>query len=288
MFSSHYRWMCLALSVLPLVGLAAGCRSQGRDLPEVPKDDVGTGGGGDAGDGAGGEGGDGVGPKIMGYQYFFRYSYSILQGKYSDEQVNGSVGLSTSLDDVTMTGSRHTLEHYPVVIDNFPRSQYGYALIELRNETTDRAYWTKHQTGIVLMGFVLPKLRLLAPVFGLHMEFNNIDLSDPDSPEVSKSDIRALVVGANFRQKVWGTGEWFAAYYTGRVHLLNVGGANSGWEGELGVGSSFQLGFFRTDATIGYIEQRYRGKRPTGDGYAGSLSVSSRYQSTYMMMTLWI
>ena len=82
----------------------------------------------------------GTGPKIMGYQFFTRNSVSILRGKYSDKQENTGAETSDDLNNVKITGKRYTLEHYPVVHENYPTSDYGYALLEYRNESARTLY----------------------------------------------------------------------------------------------------------------------------------------------------
>ncbi len=258
-----------------------GCRTTGAaGGPPPPEDD-----GGGSGDGVGG-GGAGSGPKIMGYQFFTRNSVSILRGKYSDSQENSGAETSDDLKNVKVTGKRYTLEHYPVVLEDYPNSDYGYALIEYRNETPDTDFWTERKTFLMLMGFVLPKWRLFAPVFGLHMEFNKISLQEEDSPEVAKSDIRATVLGVNFRQKLFGMSDWYAVYYQGRVHMLNLSFKSHGYEIEGGIGQTFQYSLLRAETTLGLIYQNYAGKRPDGDD--GTLTVKSKYQSLYAMLSLWI
>lgn len=260
-----------------------GCRTTGAAGAPPPEEDDDGGGGG--GDGTGAKGPSG-GPKIMGYQFFTRNSVSLLRGKYSDSQENTGAETSDNMKNVKISGKRYTLEHYPVVLENYPRSDYGYALLEFRNETPDTDFWTERKTFLLLMGFILPKWRLFAPVFGLHMEFNKISLEDEDSPEVVKSDIRATVIGANFRQKIYGLSDWYAVYYQGRVHMLNLSFKSHGYEIEGGIGQTFQYSILRAETTLGFIYQDYSGKRPDGDD--GTLTVKSKYQSLYAMLSLWL
>ncbi len=260
----------------------SGCRTTGAAGAPPPEEEDDGGGPGD-GTGTGAPGG---GPKIMGYQFFTRNSVSILRGKYSDDQENTGAEKSDGLSNVKLTGKRYTLEHYPVVMENYPHSDYGYALLEYRNETPDTDFWTERKTFLLLMGFILPKWRLFAPVFGLHMEFNNISLQEDDSPEVAKSDIRATVVGANFRQKLYGLSDWYAVYYQGYAHMLNLSFKSHGYEIEGGIGQTFQYSILRAETTLGFIYQNYTGKRPYGDD--GTLTVKSKYQSFFAMLSLWL
>jgi hypothetical protein len=224
----------------------------------------------------------------MGYQYFVRASYGVLRGKYSDKQDNETVARTSELPEVNMDGKRVTIEHYPVVWKNYPKSHYGYALIDYRSESTDTAWWEKHNTVVLLMGYILPKWRLLAPVVGLHWEFNKIDMGLPESPEVSKSDLRAIVVGADTRQKIWGTGTWLGFFYQAKVHLLNPSMASNGYEAEGGLGTSLQLGVVRAEATLGMIKQSYKGSRKASADDERLLKVASQYQAAFLQVTMWM
>lgn len=261
---------------------ATACRSRGNaQLEEIKPEGEGGDGGGEGAD-------DGTGPKIMGYEYMFRVTEGMMNGKYSDKQTNESVARDSSLEGVKSKGQRITLEHYPIVRENFPHSDYGYSLLEVRNEVPDTDFWDKRVTVIAEMGYILPKKRMIAPVVGIHWEWNHVDLGLDDSPEVAKSDIRASLIGVDFRQKIWGAGEWYAAFYQGRVHLLNPTMPNHGWEAELGLGSTFKAWLLRTDLTLGYLEQRYTAKRKAIGSESEYLKVESRYQATMLMLTVWI
>src|SRR5687768_7305234 len=78
----------------------------------------------DESDEKGGRGG-GSGPKIMGYQYFLRGTFGLMQGSYSDAHENEVNGRSGTTEGVKLDGRRYIIEHYPVVYENYPRSHYG-------------------------------------------------------------------------------------------------------------------------------------------------------------------
>lgn len=287
MISPDFRsFLRLSRRSWPLALALAGCRGRAQDPVKEPVEKQ---------DGGGSEDVAGIdltigggGPKIMGYEYLFRMSAGVLKGTYSDKQLNDTVGREAELPDVATQGKRYVLEHYPVVYENYPRSQYGYALLELRDETTEALWWEKRQTVIALMGYVLPKWRLLAPVVGVHWEFNKIDMSLDESPEVSKSDIRAFVAGVNTRQKIWGLGEWLGVFYQGKLHLLNPTMGSTGWEAEAGLGTTMQFGFLRVDGTAGYLEQRYSGRMRASADDERELKVNSRQQAMFVQGTFWM
>lgn len=229
-----------------------------------------------------------VGPKIMGYDHFLRLSYSTISGDYSDDQANEARGRTSGMKDVKVRGRRFQIERYPLLYEGEKVNQYLYTLLEYRDERPKTTYWTSRQTAKILMGYVLPFRRLVAPVVGLHMEFNKISLGEDDSPEVAKSDIRAHVIGVDFRQKIWGTGQWFGVFYEGKVHLLNFTLPNNGYELEAGIGTAQRYGFFRVDASLGYLYQVYRAKRESGFGSREKISVDSKYKALLMTGTLWI
>jgi hypothetical protein len=293
------RLAAVAVALLAALALGTGCR-RGRGPLEEPteeKDDKGnkkpkkkggaegTGDGDDDGDAESNEGS--TGPKMMGYQYFTRQSFGLLSGTYSDKQENADAFKEESLS-LKVSGMRYVMEHYPVVYENFPYSQYGFALVEIRREKPAAGWWLSRDTMMLLMGFILPKMRLIAPVVGIHWEFNRIDMSQDDSPEVSKADIRATVLGVEARQKIWGTGTWFSAFYTGRLHLLNLTQPNNGWELELGLGGTLQVGQLRSDAALGWLEQRYHGKKAASDDEDVILKLDSRYGAATGTVTLWL
>lgn len=230
--------------------------------------------------------GDDNGPKAMGYEFPLRVSFGELQGKYSDTEQNG-LYRTGGLGNVAVKGQRLILESYSHAAGQFPNDQYGYALLEYRAETTNKDFWSKRQTAIALAGFVLPWWRLIAPVVGVQWEFNTVSVTVPDSPDAATADVRALVVGADVRQNIWGTGSWYSAYYQLKAHALNPGTANTGYELEGGLGSAFQRGFFRTDVTLGYLFQKYAATEPAPLG-GGDLKVDSTYRALTAMLTLWL
>ncbi len=292
---------CLHLSVLTSLGAVAltGCRSTGNDrssTPDLPisseKENPGPKLNEEGTDDTGaeelnGEDAKGTGPKIMGFQYFTRNTYSIMQGTYSDDQNNGAIGRTKKSGNIKIPGKRYVLEHYPVVVENYPRSEFGYSLFEVRDERPDRNYWDRRLTLIALMGYVLPKSKLIAPVVGLHAEINQVSLHESDSPEVAKSDIRAWILGVNSRQKIWGTGKWLGCFYSARLHLLNLGFPSNGHEYEVGLGLAMAAGFFRTDLSLSYLSQTYYGKMLDPDGL-GRLKVTSKYNAILGNLTIWI
>jgi hypothetical protein len=281
---------------LALASAAAGCRAHGGDLPQKPQEPA-EGAGDDEGEGGGGAGTTGgqvsapkapeAGPKLMGYEYFVRASYGPETTKYNDTENNPLLERHGSLKGVGMTGHRYMIEHYPVVRENFPHSDYGYAALDLRDDQPNRDFWSRHQTMVLLAGYVLPIHRIITPVLGLHWEFNRMDMGKDDSPDIAKSDIRALVAGVDARQKIFGTGDFFATFYGLKLHVLNPAQKSTGVEAEANLGATLQLSVARLDFTAGYLEQRYDGEEPASDN-RGKVGIQSRLQSTYMMVSLWL
>ncbi len=291
------------LPLLAMAALATGCRALARKAAEEPPDEAAKNAG--AGSGSGTDEGEGEdsedaaesgaaknahdsGPKIMGYEFFARYSLGLIRGRYSDVERNDAQGTSRNQSGVVVNGKRYAIESYPALTSGSTSNHHAYVLLELRRETPAPAWWTQRTSAIVALGYVLPKFRLIVPVVGLHMEFNRVALDEPDSPEVAKSDIRAYIVGVRARQKIWGTGEWFGAYFDAIFHMLNWTLPNNGFEAEAGLGTAFQWQLLRADLGASYQYQQYFGHREADEGSRAHVSVKSKNRATILTGTLWL
>jgi hypothetical protein len=230
----------------------------------------------------------GVGPKLMGWQYFTRNTYGITNGTYKDKQENKATNRVNEVAEAKMPGTRITIEHYPLLIADFPKSTYGYVLIEYRKDEPEPVYWNARHTFMLLGGSILAKSRIIAPVAGVLMEFNELEMNLDESPEVAKSDIRALVAGVHFRQKVWGSGSWIGAYHSGRVHALNLGMTNTGYEYEWGIGTMLSYSIATIELGVSYMGQSYSATRPLSEDDESELTVKSEYNTLIISAVAWL
>ena len=234
------------------------------------------------------EEGTGVeGPTALGYEFPLRVGVGGEYGKYSDKQVNADSPRRGKLKDLITTGVRASLEHYEGVGEPASDHSFWYFFGEFRSSRTSEDYWQKRQTGLVLFGPIIPYYRLIAPVIGMHWEFNHIKLDDPKTPEVARVGIRALALGIDIRRMFWGGPMGSAAFYGLKLHSLNPGNKSNGWEGEASLGMALQYGGFRSDWSLGWLDQTYQSIEQRTDGN-GKVTVDSHYQSLSLMVSLWL
>lgn len=264
-----------------LLSFSWSCASRTVDM-ESPS--LGRPAGSAAGDSSGNSGNQ---LDVMGNEHWLRFSYGVLQGSYTDDQKNLTNSRTKKIENLKLNGERYSLEAYPYV-PSFPGSQHAYTYLDFRNEKPQTEYWTKRQSALAVFGYVLDNFRLIAPVIGVHWEFNKIDIGNDESPEVAKSDVRATIVGLHYRQNFLSPGSGFAMYHKGKLHLLNLGFSSRGYEADLGLGATLKIGSLEGGLELGYLYQNFLGETAASADDTRKLKVSSVSGSAYAMIVVWL
>jgi len=228
-------------------------------------------------------------PDMMGSKYYIRFSYGMVRGTYSDTQENEEAAQIDKIEKLNMPGTRMILEAHPLIMESKPSNYHAYFLVEHRKDKPKADFWSDRQSAILALGMVIPRYEIIAPVIGVHWEFNEIDIKKRDSPEVAKAGIRALLIGLHVRQKIVGIGSFFSLFLDLRGHMFNPSFKNKGTEFEGGLGTAWQLWKkYRVDLTFGMLRQNYYATQDAGDSGAKYIKINSSYQVYYGFLSIWI
>ena len=216
-----------------------------------------------------------------------RLSFGSTKSTYADKQANDSSKLQQSVDKVSMVGKRVAVEGYPILVQGQSGPTYGYFSSEYREDLTDEAWWQKQRTYSILFGAMPTPNWPITPVIGVFRSWNELVLSAPDMPDVTKVDVIALLVGLDYIHNFWIVRQDLSLFTGVKAHLLNPGSKSTGYEGEVMLGAKFVYGPVHTDFTLGYTLNRYNGEQqaPSGDGM---LLLKSTQRSTYGMVSFWL
>jgi hypothetical protein len=216
-----------------------------------------------------------------------RLTYGSTKSTYSDKQANDSSKLQQSVDKVSMVGKRAAIEGYPILNQGQSGPTYGYFSSEYREDLTDEAWWQKQRTYSILFGAMPTPNWPITPVIGVFRSWNELVLSSPDMPDVTKVDVIALLVGVDYIHNFWTVRQDLSLFTGLKAHLLNPGSKSTGYEGEVMVGAKFVYGPVHTDFTLGYTLNRYNGEQQAPNG-EGMLLLKSTQRSTYGMVSFWL
>ncbi len=230
-----------------------------------------------------------AGTSILGEQFYLRLSYGLVQGTYADSQENNEASHNAKIDKLKFSGTRTIIEAHPIVSRGKKHAYRSYVLLEHRKDKPKADFWKDRQSALVILGFVLPWFEIIAPVAGVHWEFNKVDIRAKDSPEVAKVGIRAVLLGVHFRQRLVSLSSTFSLYLDGRAHILNPSLPNNGTEFEGGLGTTWEFSKkFRTDLTLGMLKQNYSATQDAGQDDSKYIKIRSDYQAFFGILSIWL
>lgn len=206
---------------------------------------------------------------------------SFLKGSYSDTETNSGTGTTSEQSGVKLSGSR-------IQLMGIPGKSWELGL-DYRQEKSDKTYWPWRRTAVATAGYILPWLKMIAPVIGIHWEFSRVITDQRDSPDLAKVDLRGLLLGLHVKQPLFRKDYSYSLFFLGNYHLVNPqGSASRGSELEAALGLGSNLFGFWADTSLGILRQTFNSTREATDEHPEQLDLNGSYQGMFWRFSLWI